>query len=172
VEATGYQISAAPLSEGEWEPFGWIPVADTDPRDGSQRLAFDWADAHLNVISHTLNEIDHDATTFCCDRLYRHLTHTQALTPLDTDAVIAVAPPAWDFDASGVRAFMLHPLETLVLHKGTWHWGPFPVGRASVSLLNLQGLRYAEDNDCVDLAEKGFTVSVLVGAAPLPVDSL
>jgi hypothetical protein len=51
----------------------------------------------------------------------------------------------------------------VVLHKGTWHWGPFPVGRPSVSLLNLQGLRYAEDNDCVDLTQKGFTVDVLVG---------
>jgi ureidoglycolate hydrolase len=166
VVATGYQISAGPLSEREWEPFGWIPVADTDARDGTHRLAFDWADAHLNVISHTLDEIQHDETMFRCERLYRHLTHTQVLTPLDTDAVIAVAPASWDFDASGVRAFLLHPRQTLVLHQGTWHWGPFPVGSPSVSLLNLQGRRYAEDNDSVDLAEKGYTVEVLVAAAP------
>jgi ureidoglycolate hydrolase len=163
VEATGHQISAGALSEDAWDAFGWIPVADTDTRDGTHRLAFEWADAHLNVISHNLDEIHHDATTFRCDRLYRHVTHTQALTPLDTDAVIAVAPAAWDFDASGVRAFLLHPLATVVLHRGTWHWGPFPVGRPSVSLLNLQGLRYAEDNDCVDLVDKGFTVDVRVG---------
>jgi ureidoglycolate hydrolase len=160
VGATGYQISAGPLSEAEWEPFGWLPVADTDARDGAHRLAFEWADAHLNVISHNLDEIEHHGSTLRCDRLFRHLTHTQALTPLDTDAVIAVAPPAWDFAASGVKAFLLHPLDTLVLHQGTWHWGPFPVGTPSVSLLNLQGLRYAEDNDSVDLLEKGFSVLV------------
>jgi ureidoglycolate hydrolase len=162
----GVLISAGPLSEAEWEPFGWIPVADTDARDGDHRLAFEWADAHLNVISHALDEIEHDGEVLRCDRLYRHATHTQALTPLDTEAVIAVAPASWGFSASGVRAFLLHPLDTVVLHQGTWHWGPFPVGSPSVSLLNLQGLRYAEDNDCVDLVAKGFTVDVLVSAAP------
>ena len=40
----------------------------------------------------------------------------------------------------------------LVLHRATWHWGPFPLGDEPVRLLNVQGLRYAEDNDSVDIA--------------------
>ena len=48
---------------------------------------------------------------------------------------------------------MLEPGETVVLHRGTWHWGPFPIrGAASVRLLNVQGRRYAEDNASVDLS--------------------
>ena len=48
---------------------------------------------------------------------------------------------------------MLVPGETVVLHQGTWHWGPFPIrGARSVRLLNVQGRRYAEDNASVDLS--------------------
>jgi hypothetical protein len=38
------------------------------------------------------------------------------------------------------------------LARGTWHWGPFPLGDEPVRLLNVQGRRYAEDNDSVDIA--------------------
>ena len=51
------------------------------------------------------------------------------------------------------HAFVLVPGETVVLHQGTWHWGPFPIrGARSVRLLNVQGRRYAEDNASVDLS--------------------
>ena len=91
-----------------------------------------------------------------CQMLFRHDTHTQSVMSLDVPAVIAVAPAAEDFtdaiDAGSVRVFRLEPLQPVVLHKGTWHWGPFPVAADSVRLFNVQGLRYAEDNTCVDLA--------------------
>jgi ureidoglycolate hydrolase len=100
--------------------------------------------------------------------MFRHATHTQALTPLNVDAVMAVAPAALDFsDAAhldAIRAFALHPQDTLVLHQGTWHWGPFPVGHEPVQLLNVQGLRYTEDNDSVVLAERTGAVLEVVGA--------
>jgi hypothetical protein len=53
-------------------------------------------------------------------------------------------------------------LEPVVLHKGTWHWGPFPVAADAVRLFNVQGLRYAEDNACVDLASRGLEVDVVL----------
>ena len=31
-------------------------------------------------------------------------------------------------DRETIRAFRLEPLESVVLHRGTWHWGPFPFG--------------------------------------------
>ena len=49
-----------------------------------------------------------------------------------------------------------------MLHRGTWHWGPFPLGDEPVTLFNVQGLRYAEDNVKVDLAERALAVEVLV----------
>ena len=85
--------------------------------------------------------------------------------PLDTAAVIAVAPAgaAMDAlpDAGLVTAFILQPLQTVVLHRGTWHWGPYPVGSESVELFNVQGLRYREDNDRADLGALGSMVDVL-----------
>ena len=50
-----------------------------------------------------------------------------------------------------VRAFLLHPQDACVLHRGTWHWGPFPLGDTPVRFCNVQGKRYREDNACVEL---------------------
>ncbi len=42
-----------------------------------------------------------------------------------------------------MRAFRLEKLDAVVLHRGTWHWGPFPLGDEPVLLFNVQGLGYA-----------------------------
>jgi ureidoglycolate hydrolase len=150
------RLEAEPLTAEGWAPFGWLPRPDTDPADGEQTLHFEWADPHLNVIAHAYDEVEHTDAGAVCSVMYRHDTHTQALTVLSCDAIVAVASAALDFSApaslDAVRAFRLHPQDTFVLHQGTWHWGPFPIGRDPVRLLNVQGRRYAEDNASVDLA--------------------
>jgi ureidoglycolate hydrolase len=152
------------LTEADWSPFGWLPVADTDPRDGQHRLTFQWEDPHVNLIGHARDEVPETAHGLRCEMLFRHDTHTQTLMPLNVPAVIVVAPAGVEFadqaEAASIRAFRLEPLETLVLHRGTWHWGPFPIEGAEVRLFNVQGLRYVEDNRCVDLAAKGLSVDV------------
>jgi ureidoglycolate hydrolase len=152
------------LADAAWTPFGWLPVADVDPRDGEQRMTFEWQDAHVNLIGHARSEVPQTDRGLRCEMLFRHDTHTQALMPLDGPAVIAVAPSGVEFaqegDVSAVRVFRIEPLESLVLHRGTWHWGPFPVDAPEVRLFNVQGLRYAEDNRCVDLAAKGLSIDV------------
>jgi len=158
------KIGPEPLSEAAWAPFGWLPVADTDPRDGEHRLSFAWDDVHVNIIGHARAEVPESVDGLRCEMLYRHDTHTQTVMSLDVPAVIAVAPAAVDFsapaDVASIRVFRLEPLEPLVLHRGTWHWGPFPIADDAVRLFNVQGLRYAEDNSCVDLAAKGLDVDV------------
>jgi hypothetical protein len=141
-------IDAEPITAIAWAPFGWLPRPDTDPADGHDTLHFEWADAHLNTIEHTTDEIDVTERGLRCAVMYRHATHTQVLTPLDAVSVVAVAPAG----------------TTVVLHRGTWHWGPFPIrGAASVRLLNVQGRRYAEDNADVDIsARTGHTVEVVI----------
>jgi ureidoglycolate hydrolase len=152
------------LTEAAWSPFGWLPVADTDPRDGEHRMTFEWADAHVNLIGHARAEVPETERGLRCEMLFRHDTHTQSLMSLDVAAVIAVAPAGVEFsdgaDVESIRAFRIGPLEPLVLHRGTWHWGPFPVDAPEVHLFNVQGLRYAEDNRRVDLAAKGLAVEV------------
>ena len=160
------KVGPEPLSEAAWAPFGWLPVADTDPRDGEHRLSFAWDDVHVNLIGHARSEVPATADGLRCEMLFRHDTHTQTVMSLDVPAVIAVAPASVDFsapgDADAIRVFRLEPLEPLVLSRGTWHWGPFPVSAPEVRLFNVQGLRYAEDNARVDLAGPGLAVDVVL----------
>ncbi len=158
------QIVPKPLTPDDWAPFGWLPVADTDPRDGSGMLDFAWSDVHVNLIGHRRDEVPATDGGLRCDMLFRHRTHTQVLLPLDTSAVVVVAPPDCGMtlatDAEAARAFLLEPLSSIVLHRGTRHWGPFPVTAEAVELFNVQGRRYMEDNDSVDLAALGAPLDV------------
>jgi ureidoglycolate hydrolase len=159
-------IGPEPLVEKTWAPFGWLPVADTDPQDGKHRMAFEWADPHVNLIGHARIEVPATDSGLRCEMLYRHSTHTQSIMSLDVPAVIAVAPGELDFsdpqDVEQIHVFRLEPLQPIVLYRGTWHWGPFPITAPEVRLFNVQGLRYAEDNTCVDLASKGLAVEVVL----------
>ena len=161
-------IEVQPLDGDAFTRFGWLPVSEGDERDERQELAFAWADAHLNYISHGPDEIVRVPEGAVIERLYRHDTHTQALMPINTDAVLVVAPPSADFATEGelrtMRGFLLRPLDVVVLRRGTWHWGPFPVGAEPVRLLNLQGRRYREDNTSV---EPGAALGVQV-VVPMP----
>jgi ureidoglycolate hydrolase len=150
-------VTAQSVTASAWTPFGWLPRPDVDPTDGEHTLHFAWEDAHLNTIEHTTDEIEATTHGLRCAVMYRHETHTQVLTPLDAASVIAVAPADRAFadpiDLDAIRAFVLEAGDTVVLHQGTWHWGPFPIrGAVSVRLLNVQGRRYAEDNASVDLS--------------------
>jgi ureidoglycolate hydrolase len=169
MEHTAPAITALPFNPAEWAPYGWIPVPDTDPSDGSARLEFEWNDVHLNLIGHDADEVPSTGHGLICEMLFRHRTHTQALMVLNCPAVVVVAPPGAAFrsaaDAAQLRAFLLKPQDAFVLHRGTWHWGPFPIAAPRVEMLNVQGLRYAEDNDCCRLAESGASVEVLTAPA-------
>ena len=161
-------ISARPLTAEDWAPFGWLPVADTDPRDREFTYEFTLGDPHVNVIAHSSDEVDRVGGRLVCERLYRHDTHTQTLLALDAVSVIVVAPAATTFGSRGdldeVRAFVVRPLDGFALARGTWHWGPFPISHTPVHLWNVQGKRYAEDNRCADLGEllqTNFEIPVL-----------
>ncbi|HTT87601.1 MAG TPA: ureidoglycolate lyase [Acidimicrobiales bacterium] len=159
------RIVASPVRPDAWAPFGWIPLPDTDPADGEQRLTYEWGDPHVNVISHAPDEIVRDEDGLHCDRMYRHDTHTQVLLALNGPSVLAVAPADADLTTEAgldsVRAFRLETMDAVVLHRGTWHWGPFPLGREPVLLFNVQGLGYARDNASVDLS--GVELVVVAG---------
>jgi hypothetical protein len=161
------KITPSRVTPDAWAPFGWLPRADTDPDDGSDTLVYAWDDVHVNRISHRRDEVPEVPGGLRCQALYRHETHTQVLMPLDVTAVLAVAPPSVGLtspaDVELIRAFVLEPLESIVLYRGTWHWGPFPVSADEVHLFNVQGLRYAEDNDRADIEALGTPVDVLVG---------
>lgn len=165
------EVPACEMDEQSWAPFGWLPVRDTDPGDGSHRLRFDWSDAHANIICHRSDEVPSSPRGLVCRMLYRHLTHTQVLLVLNCEAVLAVAPASCQFaqpsDFGLVKAFVVRPHDALVLHPGTWHWGPFPIAAPQVDMFNVQGLRYAEDNDCIDLAPLGVDIDVVVPAKTL-----
>lgn len=159
-----HALRATRLTAEEWAPFGWLPVRDTDPGDGQSRLDFAWNDVHLNIIAHFAHETPHVDGGLVCQMLFRHVTHTQAIMVLDNDALMVVAARGTRISSAGdlgaLRAFHLKAHDAFVLHRGTWHWGPFPLTTNEVTLYNVQGLRYAEDNECCDLRAIPATVEV------------
>ena len=163
------RIEADDLDADGFAPFGWLPVDDTDPADGTHTLAYEWGDPHCNVIGHAADEVERTDDALVCTRLYRHAFHTQVLMPMNVEAVIAVAPASVDFstpaDAERVQAFRLRPGQVIVLHQGTWHWGPYPLGPEPVRLLNVQSRGYLDDNAHVDLEPAtGATVEVVTAS--------
>ncbi len=143
-------LEAQPLTVEAWEPFGQIPVNETDPVD-PVHLEFRLADPHCNFIFHGYDELTFGpGGNMLCDHLNRHDTATQTLMPMNCDAVLVVAPASVDFSSpehvDTIRAFVLHPFEICNLAIGTWHWGPFPTGPGRVRLLNVQGKGFPDDN--------------------------
>lgn len=155
-------LQARPLTADAWAPFGWLPANDVDPADATYRYEFTLDDPHVNFIAHAPDEVEHTKRGSLCAVMYRHDTHNQTLMPLNCDSVLAVAPADLDFSRpehfDAVRAFRLHPLDALTLRRGTWHWGPFPLGDEPVRMFNVQGRRYAEDNASVQLERDHATV--------------
>jgi ureidoglycolate hydrolase len=160
-----FRLIAEPLTEVDWKPYGWLQRADTDPADGTDRLHFEWDDVHANLIHHRRDEVPATSEGLVCEMLFRHLTHTQALLVLNCACVVVVAEPSTEFsspdDAERLRAFLLQPHDALVLSRGTWHWGPFPVSEPRVDMYNVQGLRYADDNDEMNLVAIGAATEVI-----------
>lgn len=135
--------------------FGVLP-GDEGGGGPTADLEFTRGDGWVNFISHHVEETGRSGTGFYCDHLNRHDTHTQTLMPVDSDAVIVVAPPEVRFDSlddlDSVRAFRVARLEVVHLHRGTWHWGPFPIDAERVRLLNVQGRGWPQDNTVADLS--------------------
>jgi ureidoglycolate hydrolase len=134
-------------------PFGVLPPDEGDGQPTAD-LEFLLHDGWVNYIGHTLDEIElSNAGAFRCELLNRHDTHTQTLMPMSGDAIVVVAPPDVDFSEPAhfdtVRAFALGRHTCVHLHRGTWHWGPYPVGAPMVRIFNIQGRGYVNDNGIV-----------------------
>jgi ureidoglycolate hydrolase len=136
-------------------PFGVLPPDEGDGRPTAD-LVFTQNDGWVNYIAHSLDEIDVDGDAYRCVVLNRHDTHTQTLMPMSGDAVVVVAPGDVDFSRpehyDTVRAFVLPRHSCVHLHRGTWHWGPYPVGADTVRIFNIQGRGYPLDNGVVQFA--------------------
>jgi len=149
-------IRAEPVSHEAFAPFGVLPSDEGDEHDRAD-LEFTLDDGHVNFIAHTADEVPHtDAGAPRCELLNRHDTHTQTLMPVDVDGIVVVAPAALDFSDPAhldeVRAFVLPRLAAVHLHRGTWHWGPYPRSGRSIRLFNVQGSGYRDDNGIAWLA--------------------
>jgi ureidoglycolate hydrolase len=70
--------------------------------------------------------------------LERHLDTPEILAAMDGDVIVCAAAPGVDparCTSTGVRAFMVRQGQALWMEKGTWHWLPFPVQAARVTML-------------------------------------
>jgi len=136
-------------------PYGALPPDEGDGKPTAD-LEFLLNDGWVNYIAHSLDEIEVRDGHLRCELLNRHDTHTQTLMPISADAVVVVAPPDADFSKAehfdAVRAFALPRHSCVHLHRGTWHWGPYPVATNDVRIFNIQGRGYPTDNGIAWLA--------------------
>jgi Ureidoglycolate lyase len=154
-ELTTIDLTPIAATEQSFADYGVLPPTEGDGHPTAD-LEFLLNDGWVNFIGHTLDEIDARDGKLWCELLNRHDTHTQTLMPMSGDALVVVAPAVVDFSQPAhfdtVRAFAL-PRHTCVhLHRGTWHWGPYPVGADEVRIFNIQGRGYPNDNGVVELA--------------------
>ena len=155
------------LTHESWSPFGTLPSDEQTPNDTSD-LEFLQHDGHVNFIAHTNSELSFTARGgACCELLNRHDTHTQTLMPMTCDAYVVVAPRSLDFSRADhfnqVLAFRLPQYVAAHLHRGTWHWGPYPIGATMLRIFNVQGRGYANDNTIAWLArDHSITYEVLI----------
>ena len=135
-------------------PFGVIPPFEGDGNPTAD-LVFTRDDGWVNFIGHTLDEIEVRDGRARCELLNRHDTHTQTLMPMSGDAFVVVAPAGVDFSApdhlDSVKAFALPQHTCVHLHRGTWHWGPYPIGASELRVFNIQARGWPTDNTVVEL---------------------
>ena len=146
-------LRAQPLSQAAFGPFGVVP--GDEGREPTADLEFELDDGWVNYIGHALSEIDVVDGRLRCDVLNRHDTHTQTLMPVSGDAIVVVAPAdvplASGNDADAIAAFVVRQYECVHLARGTWHWGPYPIGADAVRVFNIQGRGYPNDNGVAEL---------------------
>ena len=75
--------------------------------------------------------------------------------PLADHRLVVVAPAEVDFSKpehfDTVKAFELPQYACVHLHRGTWHWGPYPVGADEVLVFNIQARGWPTDNTVAEL---------------------
>ena len=143
------RLDAEPVTRAAFAAFGAVPPEESDANPTAD-LEFLWNDGSVNFIGHTLDELEVIDGWLRCELLNRHDTHTQTLMPMSGDAIVVVAPADVDFSETAhfdtVRAFVVARHTCVHLHRGTWHWGPYPLDAPSVRIFNVQGRGYAKDN--------------------------
>jgi ureidoglycolate hydrolase len=143
------RLDLAPVTAAAFAPFGVLPPDEGDGH-ATADLEFVKNDGWVNYIAHSLDEIEVTDDGYRCDLVNRHDTHTQTLMPTSGRALIVVAPAAVDFsdaaDLYPVRAFEIPQYACVHLARGTWHWGPYPLGAPAVRIFNIQGRGYPDDN--------------------------
>ncbi len=147
-----FSLNLQPLTPEAWARFGTLPSDERDENAYRRSdLEFLWNDGQVNFIAHDNNEVTLSEGRVRCELLNRHDTHTQTLMPMTSDAYIVVAPASVDFTSSDhfleVAAFRVPQHVPVHLNRGTWHWGPYPLGADSLRIFNIQGRGYVNDNE-------------------------
>lgn len=81
----------------------------------------------------------------------RHNQTCEAFIPLRGQSLFVVAPPG-EPDMALARTFLLEPGSSILLHKGTWHWAPFPLTPTADFLLLLRRETLNQDIEIVEIS--------------------
>jgi ureidoglycolate hydrolase len=149
-------VRAEPLTAAAFSPFGQVLARDPDRAIIGVRDGEEFA---LSILTyqHRGLRVDH---------LNAHHRATQALFPLGRSALLVVAPAGTTFGnrlgLDGVAAFVIDGTAGVNLAYGTWHWGPYPI-HDEVSMVNLQGRNFVDDNEVAHLErDLGVVIEVVL----------
>lgn len=81
----------------------------------------------------------------------RHNHTCEAFIPVAGQSLFVVAPPG-QLDMAQARVFLLEPGSGILLHKGTWHWAPFPLTPTADFLLLLRRETVTQDIEMVEIS--------------------
>lgn len=151
-------LPAEPLTEHGFAPFGHVIAAGVDAPPGALDLSGGTARFWVMPLADRPPVFD---------RITRHRRVTQCLAAAGAESwLVAVAAPGADpaADPGAVRAFIVPAGTAVLLHRGTWHAGPFFAGPA-MSFFNLE----LADTNTADHDTASLPVTVRVVGAQAPV---
>jgi ureidoglycolate hydrolase len=154
----GLDLAVMPLTAEAFMPFGRViePTADGTPA-GAIDAALDLSHGRPRFYL-----MDLEARASAVSSITRHRAVTQVLASARGEPwMLAVAPPGAEPAAADVRAFRVPGGVAVLLHRGTWHAGPYFHG-AGMAFFNLE----LADTNVVDhdSAALGVTLRLVDGA--------
>ena len=121
-------LSARPLSEAAFAPFGEVAVVGTNRSRVGERLgdAREAARPHLEIVTIAPRSLPFEA-----EQMERHVFSTQSFIPIDVASyLLLVAPGGSDRpDISRAVAFIARADQAITYTAGTWHLPMAPLDR-------------------------------------------
>lgn len=142
-------VRAMALTAAELQPFGHLLSDSNAPIPTDEGFGFGLTVSDLPISKNLCTGLlVCEPRSTAVSKMERHLKTPEILVALEGDSLLCLAPPTAktkDLHKAS-KAFMVRQGEALVLHPGTWHWIPFPLGDTPSRFLVIFRRETGEDD--------------------------